>query len=308
MDLHIIINQILILFFIIFVGFILRKKNIITEELNKGLINLLTEVIAPALIIHSLVTLDINHKVITNLKLIIIVTIGSYLFSIIISNTVAKFISCPPDKKTIFIFLLIFGNVGYMGLPVINAIYPDNGIVYNMMNIMIFNILVWTYGSYLFVKDKNRGKIQWNKLLNNGIIAILTGFILLFLQIDLGPIYGALEIIGNMIFPLSMLLIGASLTEIKIINILQDKILYLVIFLKLLLIPLVALFIIKSFNLPDIVNNISLILLAMPSGAYAVIFAEKYNGDYKFASEGIFFTTLLSIISIPLFIWLVKVL
>ncbi|MFW5991653.1 MAG: AEC family transporter [Halanaerobiaceae bacterium] len=308
MNLHIIVNEILVLFFIILIGFILRKKDIINENLNRGLSGLLTEIIAPALIIHSLVTLNPGPQLINNLKLIIIATAASYLFAIIIANLLARLIPCSPDKKTVFIFLLVFGNVGYMGIPVISTIYPENGVVYTTMNVLIFNILIWTYGVFLFAKDNKKGKFQWKRLLNNGLMGILLGFCLMTLQIDLGPIYSALELIGNMMFPLSMLIIGASLTEIKIKDILKDKILYLIIFLKLLLIPLAALFIMKPLYLPEVVSNVSLVLLAMPSAAFAVIFAEKYNGDYKFASEGVFFTTLLSVLTLPLFIWLIRVL
>ncbi|MFW5998539.1 MAG: AEC family transporter [Bacillota bacterium] len=303
MNFSLVINQILVLFIIIFIGYILKKRNHIDEKLNQGLSRLLVEVTMPALIISSM-NVKINSSLISKIKLTVILTIIIYIFLILFSNLITKFLSISSSHKKVFIFAIIFGNVGFMGFPVLESIYPEFGIFYGLFNNIAFNILIWTYGIYLFTSDPEKeGKIRWKQLLNNGIFATIIGFIILLTGLDLPvPISGAIDYLGNMTFPLSMLIIGSSLANIRFKNIVTDK--YLILFsgIKLLLIPLLFFFILKQFQIPSIVNNINIILLAMPSAANTVVFAERYGGDDEFASEIVFITTLLSLFTIPLFV------
>ncbi|MFP4662266.1 MAG: AEC family transporter [Halanaerobiales bacterium] len=310
MQFNILINEILVLFIIILIGYIIRKKNIIDEEINKGFSRLLIQITLPALIIKSILRIELSQEIIKNLGLMTVISLLSYLTVIILASFISKRLNCFKDKKNIFKFLLVFGNVGYMGIPVVSAIFPAEAVVYTIINNIMFNIFLWTYGIHvLSVKSdrEEKNNIQWRKLINHGTVALFIGFLVLITKINLGPVKGAIETVGNMTFPLSMIIIGSSLTNVKFLTILKDRILYYVIFLKLLIIPFAALLLIKQLPLPELVASISIIMLAMPSGAISVIFAEKFDSDYKFASEGIFFTTLLSLFTIPLFIWLIKI-
>ncbi|SJZ36879.1 AEC family transporter [Selenihalanaerobacter shriftii] len=306
MQFTIIINQILILFLMILVGYIVRKKGIINQEINEGLSNLLLEVNLPALIISSM-TITINPTLITNIKTISFISIIIYLILIIVVTFLMKFLSISKRQKPVLNYFLIFGNVGYMGYPVIDTIYPEHGLFYAVIANLFFNLLMFTYGIYIFTKDnKNNEGISLKNLLNNGLIATVIGFILLFTGWQIPTfINGGLESLGNMTFPLSMLIIGSSLTNINFKTILSNTSLYLLSGLKLLVIPFIILLILKPFNIPKVINDITIILFAMPASASGVIFAEKFDSDYEFASEGVFFTTLLSLFTIPIFVYLI---
>lgn len=307
MQFDIIINQILTLFLIIFVGYIMRKKELITEEISKGLSTILINVTLPALIIANM-EMKINPQLIDNIVQMAIISIVGYIIVIIFANFFTRGLKLPQQKKTIFKFAIIFNNIGYMGYPVINAIYPKQGIFYAIVPNLVFNLLIWTYGIYIFLNDQNTETgINLRKILNNGIIAIIIGSIVFVTQYKIpGPIAGALNSLGNMTFPLSMIIIGSSLSNIKFSTIFKDKYLYLLSLLRLIIIPFSALLILKQLNLPEVVSNISIMLLAMPAAANGVIFAEKFEGDYKFASESVFLSTLFSLLTIPVFIWLIQ--
>lgn len=304
MDINVLINQILILFIIITLGFVLKKQNIITDDFKKGLASILIQVTIPALIIDSILKIKLDRAMLKNLAAATLVSFLVFLFLIIISILITGKMRCSRDKKNIFIFLLAFPNVGYMGIPVVISIFPPEGVVYTIIYNIVYNVYLWTYGVHLFSSNKN-SKIEWRKLLNQGTLALIIGFLLLTIRIPLGPVRGAIEIIAEMTFPVSMLIIGSSLTTVKISNLLKDKYLYYQLILKLILLPLAGFLILKPFKLPEMVKNISIIMLAMPCGANTVIFAEKYNGDKLFASEAVFLTTLFSLITIPLIIWLI---
>lgn len=305
MDFAVLINQILVLFLIIVLGYILRKREIITEEIASGFSNILIQITMPVLIIDSILKIELNQEVIKNLAIYTIVALLSYLFLIILSTIVTEKLKTQQDTKEIFKFLLIFPNVGYMGIPVVSSIYPAEAVVYTIINNVIYNMYVWTYGIQIFNNDKKE-KFEWRKLINQGTIALTIGFLLLITRLPIGPLRGAISTVGGMTFPISMLVIGSSLTNIKNFDFLKDKYLYYQVFLKLFLIPLLGLLILNPLHLPKMIRDISVIMLAMPCGANAVIFAEKYNSDKLFASKAVFLSTLLSLFTIPLIIFLLN--
>jgi malate permease and related proteins len=301
MNFNLVVEQILVLFLIIFIGYIIRKKGFINEEINKGLSNILLDITLPALILFSITGTEIEKSVIFNVKVMVILSCLIYAFVIIFTNLFLKYSQIAVTKSTVFNALLVFGNVGFMGYPIIGAIYPSYGIFYAVISNIIFNIILYTYGIYIFTVDKGKEKINIKNLANNGIIAIIIGFIFILTGNKMPEIIsGALESLGEMTFPLSMLIIGSSLTNVKFKAIFRDKDLYLLAFLKLLILPLLILLLIRQFALPVIICNILILLVAMPSATNVVIFAEKYDNNYNFASEGVFFTTLLSLFTIPL--------
>jgi hypothetical protein len=103
-----------------------------------------------------------------------------------------------------------------------------------------------------------------------------------------------------------MLIIGGSLAKVKFKNVITDSSLFLLSGLKLVILPLLILIFISQLYIPSIIANILVLLIAMPSAANGVIFAEKFGGDNKYASEGVFITTLLSLFTIPVIIWMIK--
>ncbi|MBS3811216.1 MAG: AEC family transporter [Halanaerobiales bacterium] len=307
MAFNIIISQIISLFLLIFLGYILRKKDFINDKLNKGLSLILVDIALPALIISSM-TVKINSDFINYVKTFTIITFLIYFSITLISVILAKFLNLSIPQDTVFKFLIILGNVGYMGLPIISAVFADKWIILNIINIIFFNILVWTYGVYLFKRTEENFKLNFKNMLNNGVIAIIIGFILLFTGYK-PPLFitSSLEMLGDITFPISMLVIGSSLVSVDIKKIFMDKNLISATFIKLILYPLLTLLILSFFELNTVIYQISVILVAVPSGAQVVLFAEKFDGDYKFAAEGVFMTTLFSLFTIPLFLYLVTI-
>ncbi len=301
----IVISQILSLFVLIFLGYVLRKKEFITEKLNKGLSNLLVDIALPALIISSMIV-EINSQLIDYVKTFTIITASVFIIVIVITELIAKMFDLSLAKDTIFKFLLVFGNVGYMGIPVITTLFPENGIILNVIKIIFYNVFVWTYGVYLFTRKEGKFNFDFSNLINNGVIAIIIGFILLFTGFKPPEfITGSLEMLGDITFPISMLVIGSSLVSVNLKQIFLDKNLIIIGTTKLIIYPLITLFVLSFFNLEPIIYQILIILVAMPSGAQIVLFAEKFDGDRTFAAEGVFITTLFSVFTIPLFIYLV---
>ncbi|MFW5787160.1 MAG: AEC family transporter, partial [Halanaerobiales bacterium] len=252
MDYAAVVNQILALFLIIFSGLFLRCRGIITKELQDGLFKLLVDFILPALIISAM-QIELKQELINNIILISLFWFITYILLIITVSILGKFSSLPPSKKSTYQFMMIFGNVGYMGLPVLRAVFPEYGVFYASLGMVIINIFMWTYGVILFNKNDDK-KFEIRSIFNNGVIALIIGLFFLFTGIELPvSVSQGLEMLGDATFPISMLIIGSSLYGIKLKSLFLDFRILVISIIKLLIIPVFLFLFFGFFDLPSIV-------------------------------------------------------
>lgn len=289
-------NQVIMLFLIIGVGSYARKKNIINEEINKGLTKLLLEVTMPLMIITSFQH-EFSKELMNNIIEIFAYAVAIHL--ILIALSALLFIKYNRDKKDILRFATIFSNCGFMGFPVVASIYGKVGILYASIFNMPFNIFSWTYGIMLYTKNKDSNNIK-KILLNPGIVSVVIGVFLFVFSIKLPTtVYNTFKLVGDMTTPLSMIIVGAMIVQVNIKSIFKNISLYYISFVRLIFVPVLTYAILKLINAEEILRNISTIIEAMPAAAVTAIFAEAYNKEPEFASEVVFFTTFMSVIAIP---------
>ncbi|RCW54184.1 MULTISPECIES: AEC family transporter [Halanaerobium] len=304
MNFQVVITQIISLFLLIAVGYFLRRSKHLDQKETGAISKLLLDLILPAMLISSL-QIDITAKMLGDFINLFLYWIAFYLILIVLATVITKLFPISRDKKVVLKFFLIFGNVGYMGLPVIDVIFPENGIFFGSIGVVVFNIFLWTYGASLFLRNNDNKKINLRDIFNNGVIAIIIGLFLMLTGIKLPTtIMTAVDMLANATFPLSMLVIGSGLAQIKITGIFKDLNIISYSALKLLLIPAAALMILNLFNISDPVRTILVLQIAMPAAANGVIFAERYEGNYIFAAESLFLSTLMAALSIPLISYL----
>jgi hypothetical protein len=300
LNFQVVISQIISLFLLIAVGYFLRHSKHLDQKETGAISKLLLDLILPAMLISSL-QINITAKMLGDFIDLFLYWIAFYLILIVLASIMSSFFPISKDKKIVLKFFLIFGNVGYMGLPVIDVIFPENGIFFGSIGVVVFNIFLWTYGTSLFLRDNQSKKINLRDIFNNGVIAIIIGLFLMLTGIKLpGPIMTAVDMLAEATFPLSMLVIGSGLAQIKLSGIFKDFNIIAYSGLKLLLIPAAALIILNFLNIADPVRTILVLQIAMPAAANGVIFAERYEGNYVFAAESLFLSTLMAALSIPL--------
>jgi predicted permease len=177
-------------------------------------------------------------------------------------------------------------------------LFGEIGVFYTSIANLVFSAMMWTYGILLY---NNKGKINFKSLTNIGTISSLIAIFLFLFQIAIpAPILSALELTGRMTTPLSMLLIGALIAKVNMKTLFSDWKVYWTSFMKLLVLPMVTALILKQLNYNDIVVSICTIMTAMPSAATNAIFAKEFDVNPTFASIGVFITTLLCIVTLPL--------
>ncbi len=303
MDFNIAVSQILILFIIMLIGVAAKRTRIIDIAIQNSISVLLMKIALPALIISS-TNFERSSDVLPNMISILIITIVSYLLIAMLCTLTAKWFHF--DKKTadVFISLIVFGNVGFMGYPVAKAFFAEIGVFYATVVNLVFTTFLWSYGILLFDRQE---KLDLKKLLNIGSISSIIALFMFLFQLKLPyPLQTAMDLTGKMTTPLSMLLIGALIAEIDIAKLVSNKKVYLVSAIKLAIIPLATACSLKFMGFNAMVISICTIMASMPSGATNAIFANEFDSEPLFASVGVFITTLLSILTLPLTVYVLN--
>lgn len=301
MDFNTAISQILILFIIMFVGTAAKKAKIIDESIQNSISVILMQIALPSLVLSS-TNITRNAEVLPNLISILIITFITYMLTILLCMLIVKGLGFDQKTAAVFISLIVFGNVGFMGYPMAKAFFGEIGVFYATASNLVFTVFLWTYGILLF---NRQGKINLKKLLNLGSISTLIAILMFVFQISLPYSFQmAFDLIGKMTTPLAMILIGALIAEIDASKLVSDKKVYLMSAVRLILIPLVTAFFLKFIGFNTMVISVCTLMAAMPSGATNAIFAEQFDVEPLFASAGVFITTLLSILTLPLTLYM----
>lgn len=294
-----IINQVIILTIIMFVGVYARKVNIINKETEKSLSEFLINISLPLLILSSF-NYSYSAQMLEKAKLIFIYSVIIHISLIIISNPLShKF---PNNIKKVLRFVIIFSNCGFMGYPVLEGLFGKIGVFYGAIFNIPFNIFMFGYGVMLFTGEKDIKTFK-KVLVHPGIIATLLGILMFVFSIKLPyPLYTAVSHVGSMTTPLSMIIVGSMLAEIKFKEIFTGVVVYYACAIRLLVVPFIILIVMKYLKIDQQLMQISVIIEAMPAAVLATVFAEKYGADTMLASKCVFISTMISMVTIPLIV------
>ncbi|MBP1925123.1 putative permease [Sedimentibacter acidaminivorans] len=306
MEVSPITNSVIALLIIILVGVYSSRKKIITEELNKGLTDILIKIALPFMIISSFM-FEYDDTIKYNVLKTFYYSLGAYI--IMAAASYILLLPVKNSKKTVLHFANIFVNTGYVGFPVLNSIYGSEGVIYGSIFNMFFVIFVWTYGVILYKGNLEKGYIKReiiNLLLNPSIIAVVMGIVIMAFNIEItGALLLSIKSIGNITGAISMLIIGVILSNVKIRQHLKDWIVYYGIAIKLIIIPTIIYLISLLLNDSSKAVYSVIIMTAMPASAMTSIFAESFNKEKEFAAIIVSATTLISLITIPILIKLI---
>jgi predicted permease len=296
-----IVSQVSIMYVLMAIGFIVYKKKIINEDGTKQLSNLLVWVVNP-LILLTRYQMEFSMIKLKELGISFIVSLGAMLIGFIIGEVIFK------KQQNIEKFAIGFANAGFIGIPLVTSLMGIEKVFDLSAYLVCFNILSYTYGIYMVSRNKDLITIK-SVLLNPGIIAVELGLIIFISPIKLPDIiYNAFNLVGNTNTPIAMILLGTYIAKSKIITLFNDKRAYFVAFVKLILIPMVILIVFKF--LPSSLGEIKkvvLIAMSTPVGLTIPMFSQMYGGDYEYGAKLVGLSTLLSLVTIPLILYLANI-
>lgn len=301
---EVVINEIIVLFLLVGLGFLIRKINLISSDFTKELANIIIYVTLPAKIFTSM-DFPFSKNVFASGITVMIIGLVFYGAMVIFASLVTKFLNVDTKKQGVFKFMIVFGNVGLLGYPVMDATFGREGVFHVALFNIWFNIFLWTAG-IKYIKDEDNN-FNPNLMLNPGLIATIAGFIFFLLSIRLPTaLQSSVTLLGDSTTPMAMLVVGSLLAETKITAALKETNLQIYTVIKLAIIPAAMYFVLTLMGFSGVIRAIPVILSGMPAAVNTAVFARKYEADFHFASRGVFISTLFSLVSIPLMILLVQ--
>ncbi len=315
------------LFFLVMIpGVILKKCNISTDGLGKGLSNLVLYIAQPVLIFNSYLR-DFNSEILVNMLYV-------FLFSIVahgIFTAVAMlcYKSAPDGVRRMLRFATIFSNAAFMGMPLIDAVIGSHALIYASIYNITFNAFLWTLGVYICTNDRDidgdgvsdeehlrkKSGISYKRaMLHPTMIAAFLGLIFFFLPIHTyvpNLVLDGLDMLAGIVAPLSMVVLGLRLAEIDLRGFFKDKNLYIFLALRHLVLPAAIFAVMRVLSIVlhlhiDVVMSV-LIMASAPAATSATMFAEKYDCDAAYVSKVVAVSTILSIVTMPLVSLLVQI-
>ncbi len=300
---EIVTNSVVSLFLIMMVGVFSYRMGIITNEVNRGINNILVKISLPMLILSSFMT-TFEDNMMDNVKMAFLYSIVALFLVFVASNILA--LGIKGNKKNAFIFCNIFTNTGFIGIPILNAIYGSEGVIYGAAYSMFFNLFVFTYGMMLY-KGFDKGDKFWKQIFevfkNPVIVAVFIGIAVMFFSIPVpSNIQNSIKLIGSMTTPLSMMSIGFILGQVKLKDYLGDWTLFYGLIIKLILLPLIIILFFRAIGNTSTVANAIVFQTALPAATLASIFADRFNKEREYTTIFVVTSTLLSMLTIPIIV------
>lgn len=306
---------VVILYLMVAVGFLADKIGKFTQYAAKLATGLLFYIVTPCVIVNSFIS-NFSGGFSVGLKDFgLAMLFFALTYSIAIPLSKLFFKKEPASKRSIYRHAVIYGNCGYIGLPLVQAVVGDRGVFYTAIAITVFNIITFTQGVYqMHEGEDGKADIKLSKvLINPGTLGLIFGIPILILmlgfKVDLTkPAWEMLtkpiSYIGSMNTPLAMLCLGTYLANTDIKNTFKDKNNYIVALLRLLVIPLSLFACILLVNrfvtaVPAVVAVSLMVSACPPSANNTVLFAANFNKDTGLASTTVASSTFLSVLTMP---------
>ena len=317
LDTGTILSQILVLFILAAIGFVSGKTGYLPEKAGTVVSKLVMRVTMPALILSKMLSADFSaDNYFDGLKLVAVALV-TLLLIFAITRPFTRLMKIPDKSRNVYCMQSLFGNVIFFAFPLFQALFGDIGVLYALFFNVGNDILLWTLGIYLAGKHKGGGFGNALKhILNMNMIMFIIGLILVLSNLSAklkgGVVYQTADMIGKATSPLSMIFVGLVMASSKgMFKNLGKKMLSILLALqKQLIVPvlagLVLLFAVKQGWISEVVMMIAVMQLAMPVGTLTVSIAAEYDSDYEMAADNVFVSTLLSIITLPLIAYLLK--
>jgi malate permease and related proteins len=301
-DWMLIVEKLLIFFLLMMTGWLLVKVGMLDEHASRKISAIVVNVANPALIISS----AFNTDAVLQSKLLLTAGIAVALFAVMlgVAAFIPRLLRVQGQAADAYSLMTVFSNIGFMGLPLLSALYGSAALLYGSVFLIPYNLLIYTYGEGLMRRSGKAGgsrKFSLRKVLNPGVIASIVAVILYLTGTTLPDVIAApIGYLSNLTAPLSMMVIGASLVGVKVKEFYTDKRMLLFAVLKLIVFPAAACLLLRLVLDDAMLLGVCAVMLAAPVGSMTAMIAQEFGGAYKLVSRGVALTTILCVATIPL--------
>ncbi len=285
-------------------GFVFRKRGLLDEETDKKMSQLILQLTMPAMVLASASGISPAEASLNQGEVTRLVLTGFLFYAVLtpVAWLLVKLIRIPKHLEGTSVACLAMANTAFMGYPIIAAFLGEEAVFYTAVFHLPFWIWFFTLGTWLFQRDAEPDKpVKLKTFLNPGIVASVLALVLYFAEIRVPTvILDSLSFIGNLTPALSLIVIGSGLAAYSLRDLFRQKSLYWLSLFRLIVLPLLAILFIRPFFDKAIAINVVALSVAMPIASSVAMGTAKYPIQGKFASQAVGLTTLLSMVTIPL--------
>lgn len=289
--------QVVTLFLLMGVGFFLARKKKFTEHGITECTYLLLYLVAPCIIIDSL-QVDRDPTLTHSVILCSVATVGLYLLYILLS--LPTFRKQPPKTRSVLQFGAVYGNLGFMGIPLIQAVLGQQAVVFVVFVLAIFTVTYWIHG--VFIMGGPSALSLKSAILNPGVIPLIIALPLFLTGWQLpGMLNSAVSFLADLNTPLAMVVIGAQMAHSKnLLSIFRQPQLYAASAFRLILCPVVTALVLLPLHMDPLLYSTMVILAGAPTAGVTSMFAQRFEQDIPTGAQLVSLSTLLSVITLPL--------
>lgn len=292
-------TQVAVLYVMVLVGFICDKAGIFTEKTAKATIDLLLYIIGPALLINSFITMERTDETVKKFFVSAALAFATHIIAIVLN---IPFFRKKDKRSPVYKFASIYGNTGFMAIPLAQAVLGPEGVFYCSNGVIAYNVMAFTHGVKVMAGDKYKFS-PLKLILNPGVISVIIGLPLFLMQIKVPYVISQpINLIGSLNTPVAMLIFGTYLSKTDMKTLLSNKHIYLVGLFKLIIMPCVCLGIYYLCGIRGALLVACIITASVPSGNNTFMFASKYNKDAGVASQTVALVSFISILTMPVII------
>ena len=313
MSITVVIQQMVMIFILIGVGLLLYKKKMLSEMTSKQISGIIVNVTNPALLICS--AFQDGPKVsVPELGMALGFYLLIYAILIAVSFLIPRILRVPGMYHYSYQMLTIFGNVGFIGIPLASAVLGAESLIFVSIYNLIFNILIYTFGISLLQKAEAKQLTTqsvdsdtavtsplWKKLINAGTISAAATIVFYLCDFRVPSIIpSTLNYMGQATTLLSMLVLGASVAQMTLKDIFSHPKLYWFTLMRQILVPIGCIMLLRPFIQNTLVLNTMALMLAVPAGNMPLMLSKQLHVETDTISQGIILTTILSLVTIPI--------
>lgn len=292
-------QQVLMLFILIAVGFFCGKGKFLDEHSVKKITDILLYIVTPCVIIRSFVR-EFDPDMLLGVLIVAVSAVVIHFFSVFIVTLVFR--NKDESRRRVLRFGTIFSNCSFMSIPLQQQILGNDGVLYGATFVAVFNLIVWSYGVVL-MQGKGKDLSVKKILLNPCVICVLIGIVIFLWSIPIHEIiYKPISYLADLNTPLPMLVIGYYLSKGKIKDSFTDVGAYAAVFLRIVVLPALTVAVLYLCGVQgDMLTSIT-ISVSAPVAAITTMFAAKFERDTELSVKLVTLSTLLSMITMPIFV------
>lgn len=288
------VNAMVMLFGLMAVGYISNRCGILDGGANTRFSAFILKVTLPATILKSAVSQTGLER--SMVLYALMVAVGVFILLPVMSWIVAKVFRLDVTYQ----LMLMYSNLGFMGLPIVSSMYGEEGIFYVVIFMMVFNVHIFTVGIMTLQGRAENPMVLLKNLCTPGIICSILAFAIVMLRLQVpASVEGLLGNLGAVTTPLAMVVVGSQLAESDLGEILRSRSLYVMTVFKLLVYPAVVYLVLRMTVGAGMVTNIAAILMGLPVAANVAMLCSGYGGDTALAAKGTGISTLASLVTVP---------